>query len=205
MLLNAEIKDDNYAEMPRQPEPQYAYPAAKYLKADAASGQSYVDLNAAAQGYSGPWLMGRQTVSSSAQDITIDWHQSCLVPAGIADGVLIKGNVIYQNRDGTYRLSADQFEGVLRTGPQYRYFEGQTQHTYHAADVPFGELHLNGQLMTPLTQTLPYNPMIAIQRTAQQPSQPAGIFTQRSFRQPQQQTTAMEPSYATDQAPDPGF
>lgn len=205
MLLNAEIKDDNYVEMPRQQQPEYAYPAAKYLKADASTGQHYIDLNAAAQSYPGPWLMGRQTVSGSANEMNISWHQSCLIPAGIADGVLIKGNVIYQQPDGTYRLSPDQFEGVLRTGPQYRYFEGQTQHTYHSQEVAFGELHMTGQLMTPLTQSLPYNPMIAIERSAQQSSQPAGVFAQRSFRQPQPQQTAMEPAYATDQTPDPGF
>jgi hypothetical protein len=167
MLLNAEIKDDHYVDLPRQQEAQYAYPAARYLKADASTGQSYIDLNAAAQSYSGPWLMGKQTIEASAGDITIDWHQSCLVPAGIADGVMIRGNVIYQNPDGTYRMSQDQFEGVLRSGPNYRFFEGQTQHTYHAANVPFGAVHLTGRLNTPLTQTLPYNPMIAIAGGAQ--------------------------------------
>jgi hypothetical protein len=217
MLLNAEIKDDHYNELPRQQEAQYAYPAAKYLKADAATGQSYIDLNAAARSYSGPWLMGHQAITASSNDISVNWNQSCLIPAGIADGVMIRGNVIYQNPDGTYRMSNDMFEGVLRTGTDYRYFEGQTQHTYHAANVPFGALHLNGQLLTALTQTLPYNPMIAIasaqtgggQRTAtyspyqtassaaEPHVQPAGIFAS-----PASPTAGQ---VGADQEPDAGF
>jgi hypothetical protein len=218
MLLNAEIKDDHYTELPRQQEPQYAYPAAKYLKADAATGQSYIDLNAAAHSYSGPWLRGHQSITASSNDISIDWGQSCLVPAGIADGVMIRGSVIYKNPDGSYRMSQDAFEGVLRTGPQYRYFEGQTQHTYHSPDVPFGVLHLTGQLETPLTETLPYNPMFAFQgqnsspRTATyapyetapaaQPVrpvfQPAGIFAENP-------TVSTADQVAPDQVPDAGF
>jgi hypothetical protein len=213
MLLNAEIKDDHYTDLPRQQDAQFAYPAAKYLKADAATGQSYIDLNAAAQSYSGPWLMGHQAMNASSNDISIEWNQSCLVPAGIADGVMIRGNVIYKNANGSYRMSNDAFEGVLRTGPEFRYFEGQTQHTYHDASVPFGALHLNGQLSTPLTQTLPYNPMIAIQANAGQQTatyepyatapprpavQPAGIFAENA-------TASTADQVAPDQVPDAGF
>lgn len=203
MLLNAEIKDDHYVEMPRQQEAQYAYPAARYLKADASTGQSYIDLNAAARSYSGPWLMGHQSLNAASGEHSITWYQSCLVPAGIADGVLIRGNVIYQNPDGSYRLSNDSFEGVLRTGTDYRYFEGQTQHTFPLKDPPYGELHLLGQLLTPLTQTMPYNPMIAIQANAapapQRPVvQPAGIFAS----QPESSTAYQ---VAPDEEPDAGF
>lgn len=90
------------------------------------------------------------------------WIQWCPVPAGINDGVPLRGNVIYQNADNTYRMSKDQYQGVIRTSGDVRYFEGRTQHTFTGNSVPGGYLRVMADLHIPLTQQLAYNPMIAI-------------------------------------------
>lgn len=199
MLLTAEVRDDHYADLPRQQAPQYAYPAAQYLKADASSGRNYIDLNAAAKTYSGAWLFGKQHVQVGVNGMRAEWVQWCPIPAGIADGVMLKGNVIYQNQDGSYRMSNDLYEGIIRTEGYTRVFEGQTQHTFRGANLPNGQVQVVANLNIPLNQQLAYNPMIVMPHTqqAQQPQQSP------QAPQPRSGYTAMEPGYA--QAPDAGF
>lgn len=195
MQLDAEIKDDNYADMPRQQEAQYAHPSSAYLKSDAATGQNYVDLNAAAKSYSGAWLFGKENVECFVGNLKAQWMQWCPVPAGINDGVLMKGNVIYQNADGSYRMSTDMYEGVIRTEHSERYFEGRTQHTFYGRNLPGGQMRVVANLKIPLNQQLPYNPMIqmpsaqaaaarsyASYQTSQQPAQ-SGAWGQSGWGQ----------------------
>lgn len=181
MLLTAEIKDDNYTDLPRAQEVQTAPPAAQYLKADVSTGQNYVDLNAAAHSYSGPWLFGRQHIQITVGDTDAQWDQWLPVPAGIADGVMLRGNVIYENPNGSYRMSDDRFEGVIRTEAQLRYFEGRTQHTFVGANP----MRVAANLTIPFTQVLPYNPMVVL------PSKQIAV--------------AQSPYQAEDQEPDAGF
>lgn len=192
MLLNAEIKEDNYVDLPRQETPQMAQPASQFLKADVSTGQHYIDLNAAATAYSGPWLFGKQHIVVPTPGGTGSWDQSLPVPAGIADGVLIKGNVIYSNGDGTYRMSPDRFQGVIRTEGSWRVFEGSTEHTFDDG------VHVVADLNIPFSQILPYNPLIVVPpRNAPPPQQMAA------------QTTYAPPSApnapADQQDPDAGF
>ncbi|HEY9677673.1 MAG TPA: hypothetical protein V6C76_06675 [Drouetiella sp.] len=160
-LLNAEIKDDNYDTLPRQQlQAQYAQPANTYLKADASTGKNYVDLNAAAKGYFGPWLFGSEHVQVHYQGIHAQWQQWVPVPAGIADGVLLRGNVMYENPNGSYNTSNDKFEGTIRTSFGERVFEGETQHTFYGRDLPNGSMVVVAKLSIPLNQRLAHNPMM---------------------------------------------
>lgn len=178
MLLDAEVKDDNYADMPRQQlQAQYAHPTNTYLRADAATGKNYIDLNAAAKSYRGAWLFGSQNVVCYVGNSPCNWEQWCPVPAGIADGVLMRGNVLYQNPDKSYRTSNDQYEGVIRTVNGERVFEGETQHTFYSRSYPNGQLKVVAKLSIPLTQRLAYNPMIPM--PARQNGSYAGIPGQR--------------------------
>lgn len=176
MLLNAEVKDDAYADMPRQQDVQYAQASSTYLRADAATGKHYVDLNAAAKTYMGAWLFGQEHVQVNVGRLRAQWLQWCPVPAGIADGVLLRGNVIYQNPDKTYRTSADQFEGVLRTEGRERVFVGKTQHTFYASNLPNGQMKVVADINIPLTERLAYNPMISL--PSQQIAQRQNIYQQ---------------------------
>ncbi len=163
MLLDAEIKDDNYNEMPRQQlQAQYAHPTNTYLRADVSTGKNYIDLNAAAKTYTGAWLFGNENVQCFVGTLKAQWQQWCPIPAGIADGVLMRGNVIYQNLDKTYRTSSDQYEGVIRTVHGERVFEGETQHTFYGRTLPNGSMRVVAKLYIPLTQRLAYNPMIVL-------------------------------------------
>lgn len=202
MLLNAEIKDDNYTELPRQQDAQYAYPAPTYLKADASTGQHFVDLNAAVKHYSGAWLFGKEHVQTSVGNLKAEWVQWCPVPAGIADGVLMRGNVIYQNPDNTYRQSGDQYEGVIRTEHNTRVFEGKTQHTFTGNGVPGGSMRVVADLRIALTEQLPYNPMIPVsQRQSASPGGSNYSGAQQQTQRPQQAQTYSEQPYATYQQP----
>lgn len=181
MLLNAEIKDDNYAELPRQQlQAQYAPATNTYLRADASTGKNYVDLNAAAKSYAGAWLFGSENVECFVGNLKAQWQQWCPIPAGIADGVLLRGNVIYQNPDKTYRTSSDQYEGVIRTRGHERIFEGKTQHTFYGSNFPGGSFKVVANLSIPLTQKLAYNPMIPM--PSRQNQQYAG--DQSAYRRP---------------------
>jgi len=163
MLLDAEIKDDSYNEMPRQQlQAQYAQPTNTYLRADASTGKNYIDLNAAAKSYAGAWLFGTENVQCFVGTLKAQWQQWCPIPAGIADGVLMRGNVIYQNPDKTYRTSSDQYEGVIRTVHGERIFEGETQHTFYGRNLPNGSMRVVAKLSIPLTKRLAYNPMIVL-------------------------------------------
>lgn len=159
MLLNAEIKDDTYADLPRQQQAQYAYPAQTYLKADASTGRNYVDLNEAAKTYRGAWLFGEQTVEMYVDGLQAHWRQWCPIPAGIPDGVLLRGTVVYANPDKTYRKSNDTYEGTLQTMDGVRHFIGQTTHTFVSRYLPGGTARVEARLDIPLTQTFAYNPM----------------------------------------------
>ncbi|CAN5651972.1 hypothetical protein BH10CYA1_BH10CYA1_15000 [soil metagenome] len=222
MLLDAEIKDDNYNEMPRQQlQAQYAHPTNTYLRADASTGKNYIDLNAAAKNYTGAWLFGNENVQCFVGTLKAQWQQWCPIPAGIADGVLMRGNVIYQNPDQTYRTSSDQYEGVIRTVHGERVFEGETQHTFTGSNLPNGSMRVVAKLYIPLTQRLAYNPMIVLpsrQTTAYastSSSRPVMAssysnyqrYGQPSYPQRNQQTGSSQPYTATyaSQAQDGGF
>jgi hypothetical protein len=159
MLLSAEVKDNNYSDLPRQQTAQYAYPAQTFLKADASTGKNYVDLTAAAKTYRGAWLFGEQSVEMYVDGMQAQWRQSCPIPAGIPDGVLLRGTVAYSNPDKTYRTSDDTFEGTLQTIDGVRHFIGQTTHTFVSRYLPGGTARVEARLNIPLTQTLAYNPM----------------------------------------------
>jgi len=179
MLLNAEIKDDNYADLPRQQlQAQYVHPTNTYLRADASTGKHYIDLNAAAKNYNGAWLFGSENVECFVGNLKAQWQQWCPVPAGIADGVMMRGNVIYQNNDKSYRTSTDQFEGVIRTVHGERVFEGETQHTFYGRNFPNGALTVVAKLSIPLTKQLAYNPMIVL------PSRQNADYKSNSYQRP---------------------
>jgi hypothetical protein len=217
MLLNAEIKDDHFSELPRQQlQAQYAYPAATYLKADASTGKHYIDLNAAAKSYAGAWLFGTQNVQVFVGNLKAQWVQWCPVPAGIGDGVLLRGNVIYEYPNKSYRTSKDMYEGVIRTANGERFFEGQTQHTFSGSNVPNGYLKVVANLNIPLTQRLAYNPMIVMpskQRAnanrlyaSQQSETAAYSNAYQTYSQPAAQPSAQTySSGSSDQEPDSGF
>jgi hypothetical protein len=163
MQLTAEIKDDNYADLPRQQEAIYAKSTDTLLRADASTGKHYYDLNAAAKSYSGPWLFGRQHVQVSVNGMNAQWMQWCPVPADIRDGVMMRGNVIYQNQNGTYRTSSDVYEGVIESEHGFeggKYFVGRTQHTFFANNLPGGKLQVVANIKIHLNERLPYNPMM---------------------------------------------
>lgn len=159
MQLTAEVKDDNYAEMPRQQEAMYAKSTDTFLRADANTGRHYYDLNAASKTYSGPWLFGRQHVEVSVNGMKGQWVQWCPVPADIRDGVLLRGNVIYQNQNGTYRMSNDVYEGVIESHGG-REFVGKTQHTFVANNLPGGRMQVVANIRIKLDERLAYNPMM---------------------------------------------
>lgn len=162
MQLQAEVKYDGYDDLPRQQEVKYADSTATYLKADASTGKHFYDLNAASKTYSGPWLFGKQKVEVNLRGMRGQWIQWCPVPADVKDGVLLRGNVIYQNGDGSYRLSPDVYEGVIESEHGFeggRYFVGRTQHTFVSNNLPGGQLRVVANLRIHLDQRLAYNPM----------------------------------------------
>lgn len=203
MLLNAEIKDEGYADLPRQQQAQYAQPTQTYLKADASTGKNYIDLNAAAKTYNGAWLFGQEHVECYVGRLKAQWLQWCPVPAGIADGVLLRGNVIYQNADKTYTMSSDQYEGVLRTEGHERIFIGKTQHTFHGSNLPNGSMRVVADLRINLNERLAYNPMVSLpsQQIAQRPnsyqSAPYGQYGQQGYGSEQQASYGAPQSYGS--------
>jgi hypothetical protein len=218
MLLNAEVKDDAYSELPRQADAQYAAPATNYLKADAATGRNYVDLNAAAQSYHGAWLFGKEQVQMNIGNLRARWVQWCPIPAGVADGVMVRGNVMYENTNGSYRMSNDVYEGIVRTKGGVRYFEGKTQHTFYGANVPNGEMRVVANLNIALTQRLAYNPMATsparqmAQAPRYNPSYGQGAYGASNTNVFNQYTPQYAPSpntytasYNNNQEPDAGF
>lgn len=206
MQLTAEIKEDHYNELPRQPESAAIYPAAGYVKTDASTGRNYIDLNAAAQTYSGAWLFGKENVQVSVNGMNGQWTQWCPVPAGIADGVWLRGNVIYQAGSGSgYRTSNDRYEGVIRTEFGTRYFRGRTQHTFVSRNLPGGSMQVVANLRIPLTQQLAYNPMVQIPsvqtaNAARYASPPQQAYAPQTVR-----TYAPQDGYGYAQQPDAGF
>ncbi len=169
MQLTAEIKDDNYAELPRQQEAHYASSTDTLLRADASTGKHYFDLNAAAKSYSGPWLFGREHIQISVNGMKAQWMQWCPVPADIRDGIQMRGNVIYQNPNGTYRTSGDLYEGAIESHGDEKYFVGRTQHTFFANNLPGGQLKVVANIKIELNERLPYNPMLT--RSSSPPAQ----------------------------------
>lgn len=210
MLLNAEIKDDHYGDLPRQQlQAQYAYPAPTYLKADAVTGRNYVDLNAAAASYQGAWLFGTQNVNVLVGGLKAEWVQWCPVPAGIGDGILLRGNVVYENPDRSFRRSDDVYEGVIRTEGATRVFEGQTQHTFTGKNVPGGYLKVSAPLRIPLLQRFAYNPMKvspSTQLSYTPPPAPHVASYGNAYSNYSNQSSA--PTYTSssaDEEPDSGF
>ena len=186
MQLTAEVKDDNYAELPRQQEYAYAKSTDNLLRADASTGNHYYDLNAAAKSYTGPWLFGRQHIQVSVRGMNAQWMQWCPVPADIRDNVQMRGNVIYQNTNGTYRTSSDVYEGVIQSeggGEGSRYFVGKTQHTFFGNNLPGGRLQVVANIKIHLDERLPYNPMLpqSNQPAPQQNSQALASYTPASY------------------------
>jgi len=201
MQLTAEIKDDNYQELPRQQEAMYAKSTDTFLRADASTGKHYYDLNAASKSYSGPWLFGKEHVEVEVNRMKGQWVQWCPIPADIRDGVLMRGNVIYQNPDGSYRMSGDVYEGVIETHGD-RYFVGRTQHTFQSGNLPGGQMKVIANIRIRLNERLAYNPMIP---RSQQNSM-ANSAQQASYSQYQQQQQPAVASYSNyQQAPQPAW
>lgn len=163
MQLTGEVKDNAYADLPRPQNAMYASSTDTFLRSDASTGRHYYDLNAASKSYSGPWLFGQQHVEVMVGRLKAQWVQWCPVPADIRDGVLMRGNVIYQNPDGTYRMSNDRYEGVIETEHGFesgRYFVGRTQHTFYGRNLPNGSMRVIANIKIHLNQKMSYNPMI---------------------------------------------
>jgi hypothetical protein len=206
MLLQGEVKDNSVVELPKQYDTEYGAATAASetcLKADAQTGRHYVDLNTAMTTYQGAWLYGHEHVIVYVGRMKADWEQFCPIPADVRDGVLMKGNVLYRNADGTWRKSSDQFEGTLSTQPGPgggRWFVGRTQHTFLGSNIPGGRLCVVANLNMHLSQSSPSNPLVTIPKPrAEQQNEPAS-YTQRSYKEP----TLSYPKYeSTD--PDSGF
>ncbi|HNB21524.1 MAG TPA: hypothetical protein PKZ32_03860 [Candidatus Melainabacteria bacterium] len=175
MQLQAEIKDDNYQELPRQQEAMYAKSTDTFLRADASTGKHYYDLNAASKSYSGPWLFGKERVEVNVNRMRGQWVQWCPIPADIRDGVLMRGNVIYQNADGSYRQSGDVYEGVIETHGD-RYFVGKTQHTFVSPNLPGGSMKVIANIRICLNERMAYNPMMP--RSSAMASAPPANYSQ---------------------------
>jgi hypothetical protein len=208
MLLNAEVKDDSYADLPRQQQAQYAHPAQTYLKADASTGRHYIDLNEAAKTYRGAWLFGEQSVEMYVDGLQAQWRQWCPIPAGIPDGVLLRGTVVYANQDKTYRKSNDTFEGTIETINGVRHFIGQTTHTFVSRYLPGGTARVEARLNIPLTQTLAYNPMSvspvrqqAEYQQQQSARQPYYYGSNRAYQQPNYRSVANYQQAETESYP----
>jgi hypothetical protein len=207
MLLQGEVKDNSVVELPKQYDTEYGAAAAAApetcLKADAQTGRHYVDLNAAMTTYQGAWLYGHEHVIVYVGKLKADWEQFCPIPADVRDGVLMKGNVLYRNADGTWRKSNDQFEGTLSTQPGSgggRWFVGRTQHTFLGSNIPGGKLCVVANLNMHLSQSSPSNPLVTIPKPrAEQQNEPAS-YTQRAYKEP----TLSYPKYETTD-PDSGF
>jgi hypothetical protein len=161
-------------------------------------------------------LFGKEHVQVYVQSLKAQWMQWCPIPADLRDGLLVRGNVLYENPSGGYRMSRDLFEGVLRTEDGGRYFVGTTQHTFYGRNFADGQLRVVADLRILLNQRLPYNPMMFgtnqteppnFARYAAQPAQqPAYELRQPSYAEqpayPQPQSGyAEQPSYPQQQAP----
>ncbi|MBX9950443.1 MAG: hypothetical protein K2Y39_14845 [Candidatus Obscuribacterales bacterium] len=195
MQLQAEIKDDNYQELPRQQEAMYAKSTDTFLRADASTGKHYYDLNAATKSYSGPWLFGKEHVEVNVNRMRGQWVQWCPIPADIRDGVLMRGNVIYQNPDGSYRQSSDVYEGVIETHGD-RYFVGRTQHTFVSPNLPGGSMKVIANIRICLNERMAYNPMMPRSQQSSMASAPAPSYSQ--YQQNQEQPAAASyGNYAT--------
>lgn len=195
MQLQAEIKDDNYQELPRQQEAMYAKSTDTFLRADASSGKHYYDLNAASKSYSGPWLFGKERVEVNVNRMRGNWVQWCPIPADIRDGVLMRGNVIYQNADGSYRQSGDVYEGVIETHGD-RYFVGKTQHTFVSPNLPGGSMKVIANIRICLNERMAYNPMMPrSQQSSSMASSPSPSYSQYQ-QQPQYQEQPAAASYS---------
>lgn len=168
LLLNGEVKEDAVKELPRQQEPLYARSSDNYVKMDAGTGRQYYDLNAATRSYRGAWLYGSEHIQVYVGPLKAQWDQWCPIPADIPDGVLIKGGVVYQQPNGSWNPSADEFEGVLRTMGGVRYFIGKTQHTFSGRNVPNGMMKVVANMNVKLTGSASSNPLVPIRRQSSQ-------------------------------------
>lgn len=218
MLLTGEVKDKDYQEPLRQQEAVYAKSSDQYLKADAETGKHYYDLNAASKSYAGPWLFGKEDISVLVGKLKANWKQWCPVPADVRDGVFMRGNVVYENSNGSYRMSGDLFEGEIRTEGGRRFFVGRTQHTFYGRDLPDGQLKVIANLNIDLSQRLSHNPMMV---SPQQQSEMANYnqppdysrpnYAQSNYRapqryqQPQQPVYSHEPGYNQQQGQPSGY
>jgi len=161
--LSAEVKDTG-RDLERDPEPQYARSAAQFMHVDA-SGRDYYDLNAAMQGYRGAWLFGQQHVEVMVGGRAAQWEQFCPVPADVPDGVLLMGNVIYRQANGTWLRSRDRYSGHLVTqrlvGPG-RYFVGRTEHTFTGRGLPAKGITVQGNLHIHLSEVAASHALVPI-------------------------------------------
>lgn len=199
MQLQAEVKDDNYQELPRQQEAMYAKSTDQFLRADASTGKHYFDLNAASKSYSGPWLFGKEHIEVNVNRMKGQWVQWCPIPADIRDGVLMRGNVIYQNNDGSYRMSGDVYEGVIETQGD-RYFVGKTQHTFVSPNLPGGRMQVVANIKIRLNERMAYNPMMPRSQQSSMASAPPQQNYQQNYQQYQQQPAMA--SYSNYQQPE---
>ena len=214
MLLTGEVKDKGYEEPLRQQEAMYAPSSDVYLKADAQTGKHFYDLNAASRSYAGPWLFGKENVQCFVGRLKAQWVQWCPVPADLRDGVYMRGNVIYENPDGTSKMSTDMFEGELHTEHGRRFFIGRTQHTFYGQNLPGGSMKVIAELNIFLNQRLPHNPLMVppsqaiAQSSPESPrySQPANYSPSPDFSPPegyQQQRQQPSPPHYVNQGYQP--
>ncbi len=207
MVLQGEVKDNHARPIPKYEDAVYGRSDSTYLKADTSTGRHYVDLNSAMDNYRGAWLYGNEHVVTNVGRLRAEWEQFCPVPADIRDGILIRGNVLYRHRDGSWAKSGDQFEGVLRTvhgAHGGRFFVGRTQHTFHGRQFKGGSIKVVAQLNLKLSQRAPSNPLFKVPRAASNTNQnqePAR-YQRNTYSSP----TLSYPSYASAQdSSDSGF
>ncbi len=153
--------------------------------------------------YRGAWLYGQEHIHVLVGRMKAEWEQFCPVPADIQDGILLKGNVLYRQADGSWRRSPDQFEGVIRTytgNGGGRIFEGRTQHTFYGPNLPGGKLQVVANLNMRLSQRAPANPLVAMPRPSEQSPM---SYSQNSYSPP----TLSEPGYeqSSSGSSDSGF
>lgn len=138
--------------------------------------------------YHGAWLYGQEHIQIMVGRMKAEWEQFCPVPADIQDGIMLKGNVLYRQANGSWRRSPDKFEGTLRTYSGGRVFVGRTQHTFYGQNLPNGRMQVVADLNMRLSQKAPANPLVAMPRPNEQSPM---SYNQNSYSPP----TLSEPGY----------
>ena len=121
--------------------------------------------------YRGAWIYGNEHVVTHVGRARAEWEQFVPLPADIRDGVLVKGNVLYRQKNGSWRRSNDRVEGVLRTVHGRhggRYFVGRTQHSFYGRRFKGGRLRVVAQLNVRMSHKAPSNPLFPVPQRSPQ-------------------------------------